>query len=166
MVIKLEIKPTTTTSHILMTIINDKPDAYACVMGNDIFGTVCFYKYLDGSIMIYEIKGLPVEENSGVFGFHIHEGETCSNDTATPYEKTKNHFNPTNSLHPFHLGDLPPLFARKGMAWGIVYMDKFKPQDIVGRTIVIHAHADDFHTQPSGNSGTKIACGEIQRFQK
>ena len=48
----------------------------------------------------------------------------------------------------------------------MIYIDKFKPQDIVNRTLVIHEHPDDFHTQPSGYSGGKIACGEIKFFSK
>lgn len=151
------------TTKILTTVINGKPDAFSCVMGQNIFGTVCFYAVLGGTIMIYEIKGLPISEE-GIFGFHIHEGHTCLNDTNIPYEKTKNHLNPTHQQHPYHLGDLPPLFATKSKAWGMIYMDKFKPIDLINRTIVIHEHADDFHTQPSGQSGNKIACGEIKKF--
>ncbi len=162
----MEIKPTKATTQILTLMINEKPLAYACVIGDNIFGTVCFYPYLKGCILVYEINGLPRGDKKGVFGFHIHEGETCINDTMTPYEKTKNHLNPTNQEHPFHIGDLPSLFATQGMAWGVIYIDKFKPQDIIHRTIVIHADANDFHTQPSGHSGTKIACGEILKFQK
>jgi len=48
----------------------------------------------------------------------------------------------------------------------MIYIDKFKPDEIIGRTIVIHEHADDFHSQTSGNSGNKIACGEIKKFRK
>lgn len=163
---KVEIKPTITTTQVLTKVINDKPASFAYVMGNDISGTVCFYPYKKGTIIIYEIEGLPKssKNNAGIFGFHIHEGSTCINDTKVSYEKTKNHFNPDQSLHPYHLGDLPPIFASKGMAWGIIYIDKFKPQDIVNRTIVIHALPDDLTTQPSGNSGEKIACGEIKNF--
>ena len=39
--------------------------------------------------------------------------------------------------------------------------DRFFVDEIIGKTIIIHAHLDDFTTQPSGNSGEKIACGEI-----
>lgn len=155
------------TTQILTTMINDKPDAFACVMGENIEGTVCLYRYHQGTILVYEINGLPqVDKNKGgFFGFHIHEGETCQNDTHIPYEKTLGHFNPNDSDHPFHLGDLPPLFATKGVAWGIVYIDKFRPQDVIDRTIVIHHDADDFHSQPSGHSGEKIACGKIMFFK-
>lgn len=163
----MEIKPTKLTTDILMTIINEKPCAYAMIQGqNNIRGTVCFYPYLKGSIMVYEINHLPETKKceGGVFAFHIHEGESCQNDTDVPYEKTGKHFNPQQCEHPFHLGDLSPLFSSEGKAWAIVYIDKFKPKDIIGRTIVIHAHADDFHSQPAGNSGNKIACGEIKSF--
>ena len=37
----------------------------------------------------------------------------------------------------------------------------FFPEDVIGKTVVIHDRPDDFHTQPSGASGEKIACGEI-----
>ena len=42
-------------------------------------------------------------------------------------------------------------------------LNKFKIKDILGRVIIIHDMPDDFTTQPSGNSGTKIACGKIER---
>lgn len=154
------------TSGILKRIINDKPCAFAYVNGDGISGTISFYSYKDGTVMIYEIHGLPVSKNEdeGIFGFHIHEGDTCINDTNISYEKTFGHLNPTNKQHPYHLGDLPPLFAVNGTAWAIVFIDKFKPEDIMNRTIVIHDKPDDFHTQPSGNSQTKIACGVIKKF--
>jgi len=155
----MEIRPTKLTTQILTTVINQKPQAYACVLGNKIAGSVCFYSFMDGSIMIYEIKGLP-ENEKGIFGFHIHEGHNCDDH----FQNTKGHYDPDKQLHPYHLGDLPPLFATKGIAWGIIYIDKFKPKDIINRTIVIHEMPDDFHSQPAGNSGEKIACGEIKHF--
>lgn len=163
----MKIKPTTLTTKILKTVINTKPQAYAMIKGQDkIEGTICFYSYLKGTILLYEINHLPKSTSchSGIFGFHIHEGHTCLNDTDIPYKKTKNHYNPNHCHHPYHLGDLPPVFANNGIAWSMVYIDKFSIKDIIGRTIVIHANADDFHTQPSGHSGKKIACGEIKKF--
>lgn len=63
--------------------------------------------------------------------------------------------------HPYHSGDLPPLFSMNGQAWMSAYIQKFVPEQIIGRTIIIHEKADDFTTQPSGNAGKMIACGEI-----
>lgn len=163
----MEIKPTKLTTEILMTVINERPQAFAIVEGTQgVKGTICFYPFSKGSLMIYEIKGLPYSQNcqGGIFAFHIHEGDSCQNNTNIPYEKTLGHYNPQKCDHPFHLGDLPPLFATQGISWAIIYIDKFKPNDILGRTIVIHQNADDFHSQPSGNSGNKIACGEIKSF--
>lgn len=161
---KMKIKPTMMTGQILQDILFGRPEAIAMIQSGHITGTVSFYPCFDGCAMIYEIEGLPENKPGGVFGFHIHEGSTCLNDTPIPYEKTGNHYNPKQTLHPYHLGDLPPLFANHGHAWAIIYIDKFHPQDVIGRTIVIHEHFDDMITQPSGNSGTKIACGEIKKF--
>ena len=44
-----------------------------------------------------------------------------------------------------------------------VLINKFKIEDIIGKVIIIHDMPDDFTTQPSGNSGTKIACGKIKK---
>ena len=41
-----------------------------------------------------------------------------------------------------------------------VLINKFTVNEIIGRTVIIHSQPDDFTTQPSGNSGKKIACGE------
>ena len=56
---------------------------------------------------------------------------------------------------------MPVLFGNNGFAWMLFLTNRFMPEDIIGRTVVIHSLPDDFHTQPSGNSGEKIACGEI-----
>jgi len=44
-----------------------------------------------------------------------------------------------------------------------VLSDRFCVKEIIGRTVIIHSSPDDFYTQPSGNAGTKIACGVIQK---
>lgn len=45
-----------------------------------------------------------------------------------------------------------------------VYTDRFYVDEIIGKTVIVHEDPDDFHTQPSGNAGKKIACGVILRL--
>ena len=73
------------------------------------------------------------------------------------------HYNPHGCDHPYHAGDLPPLFETSGLALSAFLTDRFTVDEVIGRTVIIHDQPDDFTTQPSGNSGTKIACGVIRR---
>ena len=107
-----------------------------------------------------EIHGLPKTE-TGFFGFHIHEGDTC---TGAGFPNTGGHFNPCKEDHPKHAGDLPPLLSDHGSAYMKVFTDRFYIEEIIGKKVIIHSDPDDFRTQPSGNAGTQIACGVIQRL--
>ncbi len=49
--------------------------------------------------------------------------------------------------------------ADYGHAFMIVYTDRFKPEAILGRAMIIHEWPDDFRTQPTGDSGQPIGCG-------
>ena len=157
------------TTEILCQVVNELPEAYALIKGeNDIEGTVTFYDNSYGTVMLYLIKNLPKSKNckGGIFGFHIHEGKSCSGNEEEPYADALGHYDPKDCEHPFHLGDLPPLFAINQKAWALILIDKLKSQDIIGRTIIVHEHEDDFHTQPSGQAGKMIACGEIKKFKE
>lgn len=110
----------------------------------------------------------------GVHGIHIHEVGKCE---APSFESAKAHFNPTHKQHGIenplgrHAGDLPnitvdqegevqlnfitvDLTLKKGEENSIFDKD--------GSSIVIHEKADDYKTDPSGNSGARIACGVIK----
>ena len=78
------------------------------------------------------------------------------------FPNTGNHYNPGNVPHPEHAGDLPPLLSNSGYAWMSFYTSRLNLEDIIGRSLVIHSMADDFTSQPSGNSGDKIGCGVIK----
>lgn len=127
-------------------------------------GTVRLFQTEKGVLVVADISGLPVQNYcGGVFGFHIHEGNSCGGDD---FADTKGHYNPNDCQHPYHAGDLPPLFSNNGSAWMAVLTDRFQLEEVIGRTVVIHLHPDDFMTQPAGNSGMKIACGVIRSIEK
>jgi len=151
--------------------INGNPAATAEIKGNrqyeSIRGKVDLYDTYGGTILIAEIYGIPKEmENSGGFhGLHIHEGASCTGNAQDAFADTGGHYNVSGGEHPGHVGDLPPLLFNNGAAWMAVYTARFYPEDVIGKTIIIHDNVDDFHSQPSGNSGEKIACGEIVEWE-
>ena len=140
-------------------------DAVAEIRGGveapQLAGCVEFYQENGCVLIMARVSGLP-ESETGFFGFHIHQGESCS---GTGFSETGSHYNPTAQAHPKHASDLPPLLACQGNAYLSVKTDRFSVKDIIGRTVVIHSDPDDFHSQPAGNAGKKIACGVIRRRQ-
>ncbi len=154
----------------LGTIMEMMPEVYAFVRGSkddpNVGGQVFFYSLWGGTLVVADIQGFTEEAKpcKGQFlGFHIHEGERCLPLDDDPFGQTKSHYNPKDCSHPEHAGDFPPLLVNAdGKAFMIFYTDRFYPEEIVGRTVVIHGMADDFQSQPSGDAGRKIACGEIR----
>lgn len=152
----------------LLSVLRGRPQAAAKITGSescpDISGSVRFYQTQLGVVVRAEIRGLPCSDGpcgARIFGFHIHEGGTCAGNMDDPFAEAMAHYNPCGCEHPQHAGDLPPLFGNKGYALSVFLTDRFSVRDIIGRTVIIHGSPDDFTTQPSGNSGKKIACGEI-----
>ena len=86
-------------------------------------------------------------------------GSSCTGNKEDEFANAGTHYNPTNCPHPFHSGDLPSLLENNGYAYMSVLLNKFKIKDIIGKVVIIHDMPDDFTSQPSGNSGKKIACG-------
>lgn len=158
------------SKYYIDVISRQKPDAKADIRGSaaypDVIGKANFFQTKDGMLICAEVMGLPTNREpcaAGVFGFHIHEGKTCTGTTEDPFADTKGHDNPYGCKHPYHAGDLPPLFETNGHAFMVVLTGRLTISDIIGKTIVIHSAPDDFTTQPSGNSGRKIACGMIRK---
>lgn len=129
-------------------------------------GIVTFRETKNGVILTAKVNNLPQSKDKCTgrfFGFHIHEGNSCSGNSSDEFANSKSHLNSTNCPHPFHIGDLPPLVENNGYCYIRVLINKFKIKDILGKTIIIHDSADDLTSQPSGNSGNKIACGIIKK---
>lgn len=139
-----------------------QPVACASIRGKRfscITGSVVFYRQGENTVVIANICGLP-ETESGFYGFHIHAGGNCRGED---FANTAGHYNPNDLPHPKHAGDLPPLLGCHGKAYMAVMTGRFSPEEVVGRTVVIHNGPDDFHSQPAGNAGEKIACGVIRK---
>lgn len=129
-------------------------------------GTFTFEAAQDGSVRIRaEVDGL----TPGRHGFHIHEFGDCS---APDGASAGGHFNPSGHAHgapgpASHAGDYGNLDANaKGHASLSVTSTSISldqgAQGIVGRSVIVHAGEDDLKTQPTGNSGGRIACTVIE----
>jgi len=118
----------------------------------NINGTVTFKQAKGGVLVTAKINGLPQSDNhctGRFFGFHIHEGNSCTGDINDEFANAKSHLNTTNCPHPFHVGDLPPLIENNGYAYMSVFINKFTVRDIIGKVVIIHDMPDDFTTQQS-----------------
>ena len=140
----------------------------AATQGHTGSGTLTVTDEGDALRISGSVTGLPP---NGEFGFHIHEKGDCSAPDAS---SAGGHFNPANAAHgnptsgAHHAGDM---LNAKSDAEGVAHFDVVttsgtlaagQPNDVRGKAIVLHEKADDYTTQPSGNSGARIACGVIQ----
>ena len=133
-----------------------------------------------GSVDLREIKGgvlIGIRSTGlppGLHAVHIHSSGQCQ---APAFTSAGPHFNPLNMKHGLksaegsHAGDLPDMYVnRDGVGRYEVLMESVKLGsgqlsilEPYAKAIVIHATADDNDTDPSGNSGDRIACGVITK---
>lgn len=150
-----------TTSEIFRILFWSHPQAVAKISGSkdypNIFGNVWFYSTSFGTIVVASVANLPTT-SKGFFGFHIHENGECDGD----FSSAGGHFN--GDSHPMHIGDLPPLISANGNAFCAFLDDRFSVKDVIDKAVIIHLDADDFDSQPAGNSGKRIACGVVTKF--
>lgn len=128
----------------------------------DITGKITFKQVNSKVNILVNLQNLP--ENK-FLGFHIHKGNTCTGNDEDEFKDVGKHYNPSRSSHPEHAGDLPILYTADGNITTVFETNKFTLDEIKDKTIIIHEQADDFKSQPAGNSGEKIACGEITEFK-
>jgi len=122
-----------------------------------------------GVLIKLQVKGIAPGEHA----FHIHAVGKCE----APFESAGPHFNPTHQKHGMlsgegHAGDMPNLHVPQSGELSVevvnsaISLEKGKPNSVFdndGSSLVIHAKADDYKTDPSGNAGDRIACGVIQQ---
>lgn len=133
-----------------------------------VVGTATLAQVSDGVRMLVTVSGLP----PGVKAVHIHEVGRCDSPAFT---SAGEHFNPGRTAHGLlnpggpHAGDLPNILIE---ADGTGRLETFNERitliatpntlfDEDGSSLVIHGAADDHRTDPTGNSGARIACGVV-----
>src|SRR5215472_10952737 len=135
-------------------------------------GMVIFKPVKQGVKMTVKLENIPFGEH----GVHIHQNAVCD---APDFKAAGGHFNPMGKHHGFdnpeghHAGDLPGNVSvgenHKGEASFVlkdISMDPNLPDSIFvngGTSVIVHEHADDEKTDPSGNSGNRIACGIVKQ---
>jgi superoxide dismutase, Cu-Zn family len=135
--------------------------------GNATTGTVTFKQHGSHVMVHARISGL---KPFGEHGFHVHEKGDCSSGDGMG---TGGHFNPTAKPHgaqdaDHHAGDMPSLKANAAGSVDVrfhlagVTLGDGGLTDLAGRGVIVHAGPDDYKTQPTGNSGGRIACGAIE----
>lgn len=132
--------------------------------GNTANGTVVFTQANNGIQVSVDMNGL----SEGKHGFHVHQYGDCSAPDGT---SAGGHFNPEHMPHSSpqsakrHVGDLGNIVANaEGMAQ-VEFTDTvltfYGKNSIIGRGIIVHAGEDDLNSQPTGNAGSRVACGVI-----
>jgi Cu-Zn family superoxide dismutase len=143
----------------------DLKDASGRSIGNATFSSI------SGGVQVQvKVTGL----KPGAHGFHVHAAGLCE---GPDFKSAAGHFNPEGKKHGLqnpqghHHGDLPNLVVgADGSGQATVTLAQVTLGDGAtslfhegGTSLVIHADADDGTTDPSGNSGARIACGVVQR---
>jgi len=153
-------------------LMTKTPSASATVLptkDSEVRGTVKFTQKDDHVIVSGRITGL----TAGAHGFHIHDKGNC---TAPDGSSAGPHFNPGTTKHGGpsadvrHGGDLGNIMAdASGVAEFTVKVAGISlgadESSVVGRSVIVHAKADDLKTDPSGNSGARLACGLISKSE-
>jgi len=137
--------------------------------GSQVEGTATFEQQSTGIVvMVLSLSNMP----AGDHAVHIHKVGDCSSPDA---ESAGEHWNPTNAQHgqwgsgSYHLGDIGNITASSDGKVNFTFRsDKWTigsdlTNDIVDKSLVVHADPDDYTTQPGGNAGIRIGCGVIEK---
>src|SRR5918999_1716111 len=126
----------------------------------------------NGVLIRLSLRQKPEGISPGTHAIHIHNVGKCE----PPFKSAGDHFNPMNKKHGFfgkdgkHIGDLPNIHVPDNAPLTVEFLvpqsslggGKTSLFDSDGSALVIHQGADDYTTDPAGNSGDRIACGVIE----
>lgn len=128
-------------------------------------GTVRAWQTPGGVSFRINASGLP----HGIHGIHVHPIGRCD---PPDFASAGTHWNPAGRQHGLnnpqgpHAGDMPNVtVAANGVLQETVVLPRANLAELLdadGAAILIHANADDYMSQPSGNSGAKIACAVLR----
>ncbi len=134
--------------------------------GKKLEGEVHFTQSGKGIMAHVQVKGLTPNSQHGI---HIHENGKCEGPAFT---SAGGHWNPTDEPHAGpqtaerHLGDMGNLETDEaGNAQMSLLISRARlegDRSLLGKAVIIHGKPDDLKSQPSGNSGARIACGVIE----
>jgi superoxide dismutase, Cu-Zn family len=133
-------------------------------------GVVNFTQEAGAVHVVARIQGAP----AGTHGFHLHAGGTCD---GPDFKSAGDHFNPGNTPHgapdapQHHAGDFGNIevgadgTGNLDLTTTMLSVGDGGATDVVGKALILHGGKDDLTTQPSGNSGARIACGVVQKAE-
>lgn len=158
---------TTTTGTAAVSTAKAAVVNLASASGSLVSGRLSVVPMNDGVHLTGEVGGLSPGSTHAI---HIHEKGDCS---AADASSAGGHFNPAGAPHgkvgsgAHHGGDMDNIVAN---AEGVAKVDVHASgvtlgggavNDVAGKAVIVHAAADDYRTQPTGNAGGRVACGLI-----
>ena len=121
--------------------------------GSEVSGTATFNQTAEGKVkLVLSVNNL----STGKHAVHLHENGDCSAADAT---SAGGHWNPEGEEHGKRGEDGLGSLVMVVDGWSI---GDGQDTDILNKAVIIHAEADDFTSQPSGDAGSRVACGVIQ----
>lgn len=154
----------TMTEEVKKVTVELKPTS-----GSNLSGNVVFTEEQGAVTMVAVVNGI----SQGTHAIHLHENADCSAEDAT---SAGGHWNPTKEKHGkwgesegHHRGDIGNLtIDENGVGTITMTTDKWcigcddSSKNVIGTAVIVHEGADDFTSQPSGDAGKRVGCGEVK----